>query len=166
MKKNEWITLGIAIAALIALLWIGGYFISSLTTSTNQTQSMNTNQTSSIPAVSGKNISNDSKLQIIDVQVGTGTLAKAGSHIYVNYKGMLQDGTVFDSSYNRGEPIDFVLGAGKVIKGWDLGLVGMKVGGKRRLVISPDYAYGAAGYAGVIPPNATLTFDVELVDVK
>jgi len=116
--------------------------------------------------VSGNDISTDPKIKIIDVAVGTGTVATKNSHVYVNYTGMLEDGKKFDSSYDRGVPIDFVLSTGRVIKGWDLGLIGMKVGGKRRLVISPEYAYGTEGVEGVIPGNSTLVFDVELVNVK
>lgn len=84
----------------------------------------------------------------------------------VHYTGRLQDGSVFDSSVERGEPIEFPLGAGMVIPGWEMGLQGLKVGGKRKLTIPYNLAYGAQGYPGVIPPYATLIFDVELVDVK
>lgn len=105
------------------------------------------------------------KLTITDETVGTGAEAKAGDLVTVNYVGTLANGQVFDASANHGQPFSFQLGAGQVIPGWDQGLVGMKVGGKRRLVIPPDLAYGAQGAGGVIPPNATLIFEVELVKV-
>ena len=84
----------------------------------------------------------------------------------VHYIGKLTDGTIFDESYSRGEPIEFPLGAGMVLQGWEQGLVGLKAGGKRKLTIPYNLAYGAQGYPGVIPPYATLIFDVELVEVK
>ena len=105
-------------------------------------------------------------LKIIDVTVGTGVEAKNGDNVTVNYVGTLDDGTKFDSSYDRKQPFVFTLGGGQVIKGWDLGVVGMKVGGKRTLVIPPELGYGASGAAGVIPPNATLHFSVELLSVN
>lgn len=105
-------------------------------------------------------------LKMTDQQVGTGTEAKSGKLVSVHYTGTLVDGKKFDSSLDRGQPFDFKLGAGMVIKGWDQGIVGMKVGGKRRLEIPADLAYGARGFPPVIPPNSTLIFDVELLDVK
>jgi hypothetical protein len=105
-----------------------------------------------------------SGLQITDLVVGEGEEAKAGQTVSVNYRGTLQNGKEFDSSYGRG-PFSFPLGAGRVIKGWDEGVAGMKVGGKRQLVIPSDLAYGSRGAGGVIPPDATLLFDVELLSV-
>lgn len=105
------------------------------------------------------------ELQIQDIVVGDGKEAQSGSRIVVHYTGRLTDGTVFDSSVTRGQPFSFNLGAGQVIQGWDQGFAGMKVGGKRKLVIPPEMGYGAHGAGGVIPPNATLEFDVELLDV-
>jgi FKBP-type peptidyl-prolyl cis-trans isomerase len=107
-------------------------------------------------------------LVVEEVREGTGAVASKGKLISVHYRGRFPEGTEFDNSYDRGQPIEFLLGTGKVIKGWDLGLEGMKVGGKRRLTIPPELAYGARGTAPdkLIPPNATLVFDVELVGVK
>jgi FKBP-type peptidyl-prolyl cis-trans isomerase len=108
-----------------------------------------------------------SGLMIQEVKAGDGALATKGKSVSVHYTGTLTNGTKFDSSLDRGQPIEFVLGAGMVIKGWDQGIEGMKVGGKRKLTIPPELAYGARGTpGGPIPPNATLVFDVELVGVK
>lgn len=124
--------------------------------------------TSAAPASSNANAATTaSGLQIIDQVVGTGAQPQAGQTVVVNYTGYLDNGTKFDSSFDRNQPFEFVLGAGQVIRGWDEGISTMKVGGKRRLVIPPELAYGAEGAGnGVIPPNARLTFDVELVGVK
>lgn len=107
-----------------------------------------------------------SSLKIEDEKIGTGAEAKAGDSITVNYLGTLLDGTKFDSSYDRGTPFTFTLGAGGVIKGWDQGLLGMKVGGKRKLTIPPDLAYGAQSPSPKIPANSTLVFEVELLKVE
>jgi peptidylprolyl isomerase len=107
-----------------------------------------------------------SGLTITDVVVGTGVVAEPGKAVSVHYRGTLTDGKEFDASRPRGEPFTFELGAGQVIRGWDEGVKGMKVGGKRKLLIPPDMAYGEQGAGGVIPPNATLEFEVELLDVK
>jgi len=105
-----------------------------------------------------------SELIIEDIEVGTGEEAKAGDTVEVHYTGVLTDGTKFDSSVDRGQPFSFNLGAGQVIKGWDQGVEGMKVGGKRKLTIPSDLAYGDRG-TGPIPGGATLIFDVELLDI-
>ena len=107
-----------------------------------------------------------SGLKITDLVVGTGDEASSGQNVVVHYRGTLEDGTQFDASYDRGTPFEFPLGAGRVIKGWDEGVQGMKVGGKRKLVIPPELGYGQRGAGRVIPPNATLIFEVELLDIK
>jgi FKBP-type peptidyl-prolyl cis-trans isomerase len=101
-----------------------------------------------------------------DEVAGEGPSAKRGDRVTVHYTGWLLDGTKFDSSRDRNQPFSFSLGAGKVIRGWDQGVVGMKVGGKRKLTIPPDLGYGAQGAGGVIPPNATLEFEVELLKIN
>ena len=105
-------------------------------------------------------------LKIEDIKIGSGAEAKAGNSIKVNYLGTLVNGTKFDSSYDRGQPFLFLLGGRQVIPGWDQGLIGMKVGGKRKLNIPPTLAYGEKGVPGAIPPDSTLVFEVELLDVK
>lgn len=116
---------------------------------------------------------NMAQLQMTDTQVGDGAEAKAGQIVSVHYTGWLYDenaadkhGVKFDSSVDRGQPFQFPLGGGRVIQGWDQGFAGMKVGGKRTLVIPPEMGYGARGAGGVIPPNATLVFDVELLGIQ
>lgn len=115
--------------------------------------------------ISDKGTQQAPQLIITDLVVGTGTEAVSGKNIVVNYRGTLMDGTEFDSSYGRGVPFDFDLGAGQVIAGWEQGFVGMKVGGKRRLVIPANLGYGDRAI-GPIPPNSTLIFEVELLEVK
>lgn len=113
-----------------------------------------------------KVITTDSGLKYIDVKVGDGDEAKKGNVVTVHYTGTLKDGKKFDSSKDRDEPFQFPLGAGKVIKGWDEGVAGMKVGGTRKLIIPPELGYGKRGAGNVIPPDAELHFTVELLKVK
>ena len=107
-----------------------------------------------------------SGLQYIEVEAGTGATPKAGDTVAVHYTGTLEDGTKFDSSYDRGQPFEFVLGRGQVIAGWDEGIALMQVGGKARLIIPPELAYGNRAVGGVIPANSTLIFEVELVEIN
>ena len=111
-------------------------------------------------------IAAESGLKYYDLQVGDGPSPQSGQQVSVHYTGWLEDGTKFDSSLDRGQPFTFVLGNGRVIRGWDEGVATMKVGGKRQLVIPPELAYGQQGAGGVIPPNATLIFEVELLAVR
>jgi FKBP-type peptidyl-prolyl cis-trans isomerase len=108
----------------------------------------------------------DNELKIETLNEGEGVAAKNGDNVFVHYIGTLEDGTKFDSSIDRGVPFDFNLGASQVIKGWDLGVLGMKVGEKRKLIIPSNLAYGENGIPGAIPPNAVLIFEVELLEIK
>ncbi|RMH67330.1 MAG: FKBP-type peptidyl-prolyl cis-trans isomerase [Cyanobacteria bacterium J003] len=113
-----------------------------------------------------KVVTTPSGLQYEDIVVGSGAQPQAGDRVTVHYTGMLTDGRIFDSSRDRGQPFQFQIGVGQVIKGWDEGVGSMHVGGQRRLIIPPNLGYGARGVGGVIPPNATLIFDVELLGVQ
>ena len=113
-----------------------------------------------------KVITTKSGLKYIELKEGTGDAAKAGDTVQVHYTGWLKDGTKFDSSLDRKEPFEFPLGKGRVIKGWDEGVAGMKPGGKRKLIIPPELGYGKRGAGNKIPPDAELTFEVELLKIK
>lgn len=165
LSKQEKIAVGAALVG-AAILFFGGQIwnlaFGSRTASTNSANSTGTEQSQTITMT---NISTVKGIEIYDEQVGTGATAKAGQTVTAHYVGYLTDGKKFDSSVDRGTPFSFKLGAGDVIKGWDQGIVGMKVGGIRRLVISPELGYGAQAM-GPIPANSTLIFEVQLVAVK
>jgi len=118
------------------------------------------------PPVSGEPIETGSGLKYTEIEPGSGDSPEPGQTVVVHYTGWLEDGTKFDSSLDRGTPFSFPIGTGQVIAGWDQGLATMQVGGKRRLVIPPELAYGPEGRPPVIPPNATLIFDVELLEIR
>ena len=121
--------------------------------------------TSAPTKVTGEGVKTDSGLQYWDIKVGTGNEAKSGDKVKVHYTGWFTSGKKFDSSVDAQQPYTFTLGQGNVIKGWDEGVAGMKVGGKRQLRIPPELAYGEQGYKNIIPPNSTLIFDVQLLAV-
>jgi len=118
------------------------------------------------PAAGGKEVVTPSGLKYLDLKIGEGAEAATGKIVAVHYVGWLKDGTKFDSSRDRDRPFTFRLGAGDAIKGWDEGLVGMKVGGKRKLVIPPELGFGKQGVGSVVPPNAVLFYEFELLEVR
>ncbi len=122
--------------------------------------------TLTLVACGEKTVTTDSGLQYIEIKKGSGPAPQAGEIVAVHYKGTLEDGTEFDNSYSRGEPIRFPLGQGMVIPGWEEGIALMREGGKAKLTIPPELAYGERGTGGVIPPNATLIFELELVSIQ
>ncbi len=188
--KNKW--LAVITALVVVSCSIGGYFIyqkssqnggtvdalsnASSTSNSATVHLLNSSSTQSIkhmdtpitpttPAAAAPVTLADG-LIIQDLAVGTGDEAKSGQTIAVHYAGTLENGTKFDSSYDRGQPFSFILGVGQVIRGWDEGVVGMKVGGKRKLIIPSTLGYGSSGAGDKIPPNATLVFTVELLAIK
>ena len=135
--------------------------------SQKETQVVPAEQKQAVQAAPGEELHKlPSGLAYVDLVKGSGPMPAPGKTVTVHYTGWLADGTKFDSSKDRNQPFTFVIGTGQVIPGWDEGVMTMKVGGKRKLIIPPDLAYGAEGAGGVIPPNATLTFEVILLDVK
>jgi peptidylprolyl isomerase len=156
---------------IVALIAIVSYVVFSARPNSNSTPSSpiaattSTGAASSVTPNSTQTVKTASGLQYEDVVVGSGDSPKAGQTVTVHYTGRLTNGTKFDSSVDRGQPFQFVIGVGQVIKGWDEGVLSMKVGGKRRLTIPPDLGYGASGAGSLIPPNSTLLFDVELLAV-
>ncbi|HAO64457.1 TPA: peptidylprolyl isomerase [Candidatus Taylorbacteria bacterium] len=163
LGKKEWIAIAVALA--VVLVFLGSKFWGTAPYTPVSSQTITSTTTNVDNTVDNSNATKTG-LIIKDVVVGTGTVAKAGNLVSVQYTGKFADGKVFDSSIPRGKPIDFMLGAGQVIKGWDQGIDGMKVGGERTLTIPPELGYGATGYPPVIPANATLFFDVKLVGVQ
>ncbi|MDP2651396.1 MAG: FKBP-type peptidyl-prolyl cis-trans isomerase [bacterium] len=150
INKTEWIAIGAGIA-FVAYLFYGGSLISLFNMDNSQDQ--------------GQDALPESGVRTEEVREGTGEAAAVGDRLTVHYIGSLPGGKVFDSSVDRNTPFVFTLGVGQVIRGWDEGLVGMREGEVRRVIIAPDFGYGAQG-AGTIPPNSTLIFEVELLDVE
>jgi FKBP-type peptidyl-prolyl cis-trans isomerase FkpA len=150
----------------IAILATLGLSVTLLAqTNTHRTTPVRVPNTNAPTKVTGDGVKTDSGLQYWDIKVGTGAVANEGDHVKVHYTGWFTDGKKFDSSVDAHQPYGFTLGKGDVIKGWDEGVAGMKVGGKRQLRIPPELAYGDAGYKKIVPPNATLIFDVQLLAV-
>src|ERR1700722_10214406 len=152
----------IAVVA-VSLLTLGSYCVAqSAPTKKTATKAAPSGPTK----VTGEPTKTASGLEYWDIKISTGAVAAAGQHVSVDYTGWLTNGKKFDSSVGTGRPYEFKLGNGEVIKGWDEGIVGMKVGGKRQLRIPADLAYGSKGFSTLIPPDSTLVFDVRLVDAK
>ena len=160
MKNWTNLAIGIVVLAILAVL-VAGFINGQKEFSDNTHKATNTANTNNTT-----NTNMNNQLKIEDITLGTGAEATAGANITVNYVGTLENGTKFDSSYDRNQPFTFKLGAGQVIKGWDEGFSGMKVGGKRKLTIPGDWGYGSQGSPPTIPPNATLIFEVELLKVE
>ncbi len=150
----------IIIFSVFTLLAVGIYFLP-------KTEDTNTKLTPSPSSTAQKSASPSAQLKIEDIKIGTGSAeVKSGDTVVMHYTGTLENGTKFDSSYDRNQPFETKIGVGQVIKGWDQGIPGMKVGGKRRLIIPSDLGYGSRGAGPKIPPNSTLIFDVELLEIK
>jgi FKBP-type peptidyl-prolyl cis-trans isomerase len=143
---------------------VGGILFITFLTRSGEPQEDN-KQTQNIMPIQKQNGQAPTELQIEDLTVGTGKEARTGNTVSVHYNGTLLNGTTFDSSYDRGTPFSFTLGQNSVIQGWERGILGMKVGGKRKLVIPPSLAYGPRAI-GLIPGNSTLVFEVTLLDIK
>ncbi|MCX7928338.1 MAG: FKBP-type peptidyl-prolyl cis-trans isomerase [Patescibacteria group bacterium] len=157
-KTNKLSTLGvIAISAFLIIFLLN----QNLQTKNNINNKLQSEEKSAVETKTEE----ENELEIEDLVIGTGKEAQNGKKVSVNYKGTLTNGVQFDNSYDRGRPFTFTLGVGEVIKGWDQGIVGMKVGGKRKLTIPPSLAYGSKNL-GTIPPHSTLIFEVELLEVK
>lgn len=155
-----WVLIVVVVIAILVFITIKTKGVKPENTNVSQVE-QNTNM---------ENTQQAEGVKVAILQEGAGEAAKSGDLVAMNYTGRLVDGTVFDSNvdpkFNHVEPFEFTLGAGQVIPGWDIGVSGMKAGEKRILEIAPDYAYGATGAGGVIPPNATLIFEVELLEIK
>jgi FKBP-type peptidyl-prolyl cis-trans isomerase FkpA len=156
-------TLRYALIGLVAVIGVV-VFVSACATKESQNQTAQTNAAASSAA--GQLITTSSGLQYQILKEGSGSVAQSGKKVSVHYTGWLTNGTKFDSSVDRGQPFQFQLGAGQVIKGWDEGVAGMKIGEKRKLTIPSNLGYGERGAGGAIPPNATLVFDVELLEIQ
>ncbi len=155
----------IILTVIISIIFVFGFYFLLENQKENKTQESNQFQAMITEGNKNQNLSPDLKIEV--VEQGEGEEVKSGENIAVHYTGTLEDGTKFDSSLDRGKPFVFTLGIGQVIKGWDMGILGMKVGEKRKLVIPPELAYGRTGTpGGPIPPDATLIFEVELLSIN
>ena len=163
LRQIQTLLIVAAAIALASAAWAASPTPSPAGVNTNNSSAKNN---AAATATEPKLITTKSGLKYADLEVGTGAEVKTGMLVLVNYEGRLANGEKFDSSYDRREPFSFKIGANQVIQGWEEGVIGMKVGGKRKLVIPPDLAYGEAGAPPRIPPNATLTFEVKVLDAK
>ncbi|MEK7546734.1 MAG: FKBP-type peptidyl-prolyl cis-trans isomerase [Patescibacteria group bacterium] len=159
MGKSQILSIIGFIVIALSLLWAGSRYSGKISSDSLETQKKLADEAAQAESKIMEN------LKITDIIKGNGAEAKSGDVVTVNYVGALDNGKKFDSSYDRNEPLSFTLGSGEVIRGWDLGVVGMKVGGKRELSIPPELGYGANGAPPVIPPNSTLHFTVELLKI-
>lgn len=159
LSKKQWI--GVVVALIVVVVFFKVPIFSSLTSQFGSTNSNNQEQT-----MPENNTSSESNVQISELIVGKGVEVKNGSVVTVNYTGTFQNGVKFDSSYDSGNPLQFQVGARQLIPGFEMGIMGMKVGGKRQITIPPELAYGPEGRAPQIPPNSTLIFTIEVVEVK
>ena len=153
----------IAFIVLIALILGSYYLLKKMSSNTNQTTNFYEEQTNLSASPSAQS---ETKLKIEDLKIGQGKEVKSGDVITVHYLGKLANGQKFDSSYDRNQPFETQIGVGQVIQGWDEGLLGMKVGGKRKLTIPPELGYGEQGAGTAIPSNSTLIFEIELISIK
>ena len=167
MKAAPSLAAMLAVCAALGFAACGGDDDSSTSSSTTDTQQTADVDTSKKPKVEVPDGQPPAGLKIEDLKVGDGATAQTGDTVTVQYVGVsYSTGKQFDASWDSGQPFTFTLGAGEVIPGWDQGVAGMKVGGRRELIIPPELGYGARGAGGVIPPNATLKFDVELLETR
>jgi len=150
---------------ILAIVFVFSAVILVSQTTTHKAQHVQVANTNAPTKVTGDGVKTDSGLQYWDIKVGTGPVANDGDKVKVHYTGWFTSGKKFDSSVDAHQPYSFTIGKSEVIKGWDEGVTGMKVGGKRQLRIPPELAYGESGYKDIIPPNATLIFDVQLLAV-
>lgn len=172
----DWKNIGFVILSLILVVVIIAVFVylNSRKKQAVSTEVENITQDATIgkdseeikPSSPSEQIMEVEELKIEDLQGGSGDEVRVGDTVLVHYSGFLTNGTKFDSSLDRNEPFSFTIGEGSVIQGWEQGLVGMRIGGKRKLIIPPDLAYGNQGAGNVIPPNATLVFEIELLQIK
>jgi FKBP-type peptidyl-prolyl cis-trans isomerase len=165
-RISLWLLTGLVLLAAVSAAGCGAKTESTTPSSQEPAQTEPAAPQQAAPAAPAPTAQDVTELKVEDLTVGKGAEAKNGDLVTVHYTGWLTDGTKFDSSVDKGQPYQFTLGAGKVIPGWDEGVAGMKVGGKRKLTIPPDMGYGAQGAGGVIPPNATLVFEVELLGIN
>ncbi len=164
-RSTKYLTTALGLLALASITVVGCSGTTASETPSEQAAPEVREETSKA-APPSKTKSEVTELKVKDLVAGKGAEAKPGDRVSVHYTGWLEDGTKFDSSLDRKQPFQFTLGAGEVIKGWDEGVAGMRIGGKRKLTIPPELGYGEQGAGGVIPPNAVLTFEVQLLGIE